>query len=367
MSTNVARLPKQIQRQVAHSKDVEEHLQRIARGETPPETAPPAPREGEPAPAPAPEPAPPAAAAPPAAPPPAAAPPAAEPPQQAQPPGDWQQRYEALRGKYDAEVPQLTQQLRVLEARLADVTSLLANMRQQPAPQAAPPAGPPLPAPTAKVYQQVLDRAAIEDYGVDMVEMIERLATAVVDRRLAAVKVDLGKAKSTAEAAQQTAAQTAQQRMFQELDQAMPEWRQIDKSAEFLQWLEGVDPYSGYKRVQLIQSAAQANDAQRVLVFFRGFKNEQAATSQAQVPPNAPPAPPVPPKPSLDTFAAPPTTGGAPPVTPPQSQAQFFKQSDVSAFYAAVRAGRFRGNPAEQQRIEQEIVKAAAEGRVVDG
>src|SRR5215468_8534731 len=64
----------------------------------------------------------------------------------------------------------------------------------------------------------------------------------------------------------------------QYLDQHVPNWRQINASEEFHNWLLLPDTFSGVIRDRLLKDAARSGDASRVANFFRGFN---AAAGQA--------------------------------------------------------------------------------------
>jgi hypothetical protein len=209
----------------------------------------------------------------------------------------------------------------------------------------------------------VIPQAQIDEYGEDLLAMVERVAVAVADSRVNPLKGELTRTKTTADAAARTTHQQAQDRMIADLDRLLPGWQAVDQSPDFLAWLREPDAFSGQIRQTLLNAAVQAANAQRVLAFFKAFQSEKA-TVQAP----APTAPATPgPKVPLDTFAAPPTSGGATPAVPPTGDPPVtYTQAQVSDFYRKAREGHYRGNPAEQQRIEALLVQAAREGRITD-
>ena len=58
--------------------------------------------------------------------------------------------------------------------------------------------------------------------------------------------------------------------IYSTLDQNMPNWREINTSQEFLDWLRVPDPCSGAAKSALLRAAFDSGDAGRVLAIFNG-------------------------------------------------------------------------------------------------
>jgi len=109
--------------------------------------------------------------------------------------------------------------------------------------------------------------------------------------------------------------QTAQDLMFKHLDDNVKDWEQINKTRPWLDWLNGVDPLSGYKRQALLDDAFAANNGTRVAGFFSTYFAE---TGQQPPPPGTALVPPAGGEPPAAAVVLPDTTGaGAPPGAPP--------------------------------------------------
>ena len=61
------------------------------------------------------------------------------------------------------------------------------------------------------------------------------------------------------------------------LDQRIPQWRDINVMPEFHAWLALPDMYSGAIRHELLKTAYAQNNTPRVLAFFKGFLDQEAA------------------------------------------------------------------------------------------
>lgn len=147
------------------------------------------------------------------------------------------------------------------------------------------------------------------------------------------------------------------------LDQRVPEWRSVNNSPEFKQWLNLYDPMSGYIRKALLDDAFANADAQRVVNIFSGFVAASAARRPAA--PNAAPAP-TPatasakvPAVSLETLAAPGRARSAPGA--PAADKPVYTAQDFTALSERRRRGLIQ--PDEADRIERDMHAALKDGR----
>jgi hypothetical protein len=163
-----------------------------------------------------------------------------------------------------------------------------------------------------------------------------------------------------------TVQQSLKDRMDSTFDQEVPQWRQLNETPSFLEWLQLTDPYSGTIRINLLRDAYGQCNTPRVAAFFKGFLAEEAATAprdqEATPQAAAPQSAPQPGKPSLDQFAAPGRAKSA--AGPAPAEKPFFTRAQIATFYAASTAGKFAGREAERDKIERQIFEAQREGRV---
>jgi hypothetical protein len=165
----------------------------------------------------------------------------------------------------------------------------------------------------------------------------------------------------------QAVRQTAQQRMENELDSRLPQWRDINVSARFKQWVGLRDVYSNQLRRNLIGEAAKAADAPRVAAFFQAFLNEEQATGQMPAPQQPPPEAPAPRQAAVDlgSLAAPgrakPASGNGLAVA---ADKPVFTRAQISHFYSNAGRAAYAGREADRKRDEQALFAAQTEGRV---
>lgn len=319
-------LPRAIQAQLEQANALLEAANK------PPEAPAPAEPAQVAAPEPAPEPAP-------AAPEPQATP---EPQAQSHPqPDPWEQRYKTLQGLFNREVPSLQTKVKDLESQLQEAVARL----NKAADDKAKPAEPDKPA---------ADPRDVENFGSDLVEMVQRVAqrmlgAAATELQTKATSLEqrLAQLEQALKGTTQTVAVTAEQAFFDRLTKLVPEWEAINANQAFLAWLAEVDPMLGHPRQSALDAAQQTLNADRAAAVFKTF----AATLPA-----APKANP------LDKQVSPKGSASAAPAAP--AQPVIYTQQQVVDFYNAKRRGEFRGREKEAQQIEAELNLAISEGRV---
>lgn len=274
---------------------------------------------------------------------------------------DWEEKYRTIAGKYSSEVPKLHKQVKELQDKLDNMRNLFARMEdhyrtgQQPPVQAAPqvaPQGTPQGTP-----EPLLSVEEVEEYGDDLIDVMGRAGKAAVSPELAALRQELAQLKAQMGSVSQHVVKSEREQMFDILTKEVPDWRRINESQEFLDWLAQPDPYSGFMRQEMLDHASGVNDATRIINFFRGFLRESnavAPTSQTgsrQA------------KRNLEDMVTP-GAGRSGTVSAPKGAERNWSQRDIASFYRDVRDGKYKNDPKQKDAIERQILKAVNEGRV---
>ena len=262
----------------------------------------------------------------------------------------WRDKFRTLEGKYRAEVPRQASQLREAGDRIQRLEQTLANM-------AAAPASTPQSSAKSLVTQE-----EVEEYGEDFVSMIRRVAQEEAGRAVQTVAPRIEEVQGEL---QRSRAQTAIDRVYGQLDADVKNWREINKSDEFLAWLDEEDPFAGETRKTLLRRAFDQKDGPRVLTFFTGFLNEQR-TIQPQAPaaPQTPPAR-TQPKVSLEQLAGPRGgNSGNGAHSAEEAPIQPWTRRQIAAFYKDVQTGVYKNDPALRDQIERSINRASINGLV---
>jgi hypothetical protein len=63
--------------------------------------------------------------------------------------------------------------------------------------------------------------------------------------------------------------------IYAALDQAQPDWREINKSPDFWDWLRLPGELSGVEKQRMLNDAFSVGDTGRVLAFFRGYLTDR--------------------------------------------------------------------------------------------
>ena len=264
--------------------------------------------------------------------------------------GNWEQKYRASQGR----LKQANDTVRELTTLVHQKDMLLAAIQTPPAPTTIE-----LPA------EFRLSPEDEENYGEDMIRVISAKAA-----QIAKVQVTELEQRFAARLAQiegglahvgTTVTQDAREKFKMALTSELPNWDAINHDQNFHNWLGLTDPYSGGIRLDMLKKAYAEGNVHRTLAFFKGFLQEEAATSPAA--PELTPGTTVVPKVSLQSLAAP---GKAKMVSSDQAPVEkpIITPADITKFYADATAGKYKGRDAEYKAMETKIFVAQAEGRI---
>lgn len=272
---------------------------------------------------------------------------------------DWKQKYHVLQGKYDAEVPRLSSDLRESTKRIQTLEDRISELAAAPKEE-----------PKESKLRDEFTAEEIADYGEDLLDVIGRKARQIVEAeykpQIAHLETTVSTLKSQLGETGQRVGKFEQNEVFAQLDASVENWRKINVDPKFHGWLDQIDPFSGEPRKSLLLKAFDRKNAHQVRAFFERYIEENAAVS-----PN-----PTDPSPSgqggtesgstldLNDYVAPGTPkGGAGTAGAPKDK-RVWKSSEIGKFYSDVQKGRYKSRPEDKIRIEADIVAATREGRV---
>jgi len=278
-----------------------------------------------------------------------------------EPEPDPDHKYKVLQGKYNAEVPRLQkanqgleEQNRDLNQRILNVEGMLAALATTQTP----------PEPKAPEPPAVSDSER-EQFGDDLIDLVERVA-----KRATAPEIEaqVGKLDKTVQQqgeklahSEQAVAESNRRDTISALALAVPNWETQNNDENFLEWLNENEPSVGLPRGRLLTEAFRANDAERVIWFFKSFPRENA-TETSETTPGGNPEPQT----KLDELVAPgaPKTGSV--VAPNESGKRVWTRNDITALYAQKNEFIKRGKkvPGDLEKLERDLFKAQHEGRL---
>ena len=263
--------------------------------------------------------------------------------------GDWKLRYERMHGRYSASqktIGEMQEQMTQLGNELLHLQRMPPQSRQQEPP----------PLPNAPSY---LTQEDVQNYGNELIDVTQRAALHAIAPHL--MNLEQQNAELQARLAKDT-----RRILDQQVELAVPNYRDIDRDPRWHRWLLGVDVLSGRVRQQLLNEAISAAQAPRVISFFRGFLNEEVATGHNEpAPASHQPAAPREAAIPLSSLAAPgrarPATGGDASLPP---ERPIYTRAQIRDLYSAHRKGAYVGREAEWARQDADIIAAGREGRI---
>ena len=269
---------------------------------------------------------------------------------------DWKQKYSVLQGKYDAEVPRLSESLRGANSRIDSLEEKLASKTiMEPAASSAP--------------RTDFTPEEIADYGEDLLEVIGRKARSIVESEYRPTIKTLENQVSQlntqiGETGQRVAKQETNE-VFAQLDGTVKDWRKTNTDPAFHEWLDQLDPFSGVARKVLMLKAFERKNAQQVRAFFDTYMQENATHNPT----------PTGQTPSgqggsvqgstldLDNYIAPGTPRSGGNAGAPKDK-RIWTNTEIGTFYSDIQKGRYKSRTDDRARIEADIIAATREGRI---
>ena len=267
--------------------------------------------------------------------------------------GEWEHKYKVLQGKYNKGVPRLTKEVGEMRDLLNQMTSQVQQLTAAPRPYELDP--------NAIAAEVEIRQEEREEFGDDLLDLVGRRAMQVTLPELRRIEARIEEIARGLVGVNSSVQVSEHEKFLQALDNAHKGWRKLNTDEGFLAWLEMPDGLSGVARKHLLEDAVGQRSVDRSLRFFTSYEAEHGIAPSPRRPAQQASAAQ---DTALEAMAAP---GQGRPVTAPAptTTADVWTRSDISRFYADVRKGAFKGREAERDRIEQAIIQAAAQNRVV--
>ena len=237
----------------------------------------------------------------------------------------WEQRYKSLRGKYDAEVPRMAASNKELTSRLQSIERELEKVKTF----------------KAVTKDPLIKPEEIQEYGEPLVDLIRRAAR----EEVSAKDAEIESLKSTLERFEASTTKNAEIDFYERLRTAVPDWEELNRDKDFLQWLSEYDELSGNQRQDSLDEAVRNNDALRASRFFNKWKDistKQAATVSR----------------NLESQIVPSSTR----VSSTPAGKKIWNRSEIADFYMKARKGSITDK--DMVAIEADIHAAQLENRI---
>lgn len=186
----------------------------------------------------------------------------------------WKQKFDVLTGKYNAEVPRLYQQLK-------EQSTALERLQAELALQKATPAEP------EKPKDSLVTSNDEETFGSDLIDLQRRVTQDEIGKvtsRIAHIEQMLENISQLPKQVEQVAqqqAQTLEDRYWGSVNQAIPDWNQIDSDPRWIEWLNLTPPFAVKTYRELAAEAIGAGQVQPVVELVKAWK-DQAGIAQSQ-------------------------------------------------------------------------------------
>ena len=264
---------------------------------------------------------------------------------------DWEAKYKGLQTRYNREVPELRTQLSTAESR---VDSLKKDFDEFKASIQAAETQAPL------SHEIEFSDEEIEQYGEGHIGMMKKVAEqsqGEMAKQIVDLQQQLANVKQGVTQVRETVVVNNERDFRVELARKVKtatgrEWLEINNDDNFHNFLAETVPYTNREKQEFLAEAHEKFDVDAAAKFFIDY----AGPSSSKKEPSSAIVPEVP-----EELITPEVSGGN---IPPIEEAKVYTHAEVDQFYADKRKGKYK-DPVEARKIEQDILLAGREGRIV--
>ena len=254
---------------------------------------------------------------------------------------EFEQKYKTLRGKYDAEVPRLHQQVRDLNGKLDELSKSLEAKPE-----------PPTKSKEKVSYVTDADRA---EFGEELIDVQRRVAQEVSQEYTERMEHQDAVIQKLQEQLAKTGNDVGEMSFTQRLHSVVPDFAEIDNDERWVAWLNEHDPMLRGPRRDQAAAAFQAGDAEAVLHYVNLFKEsisepETVPRQQRQT--------------ELEKQVAPNRSANSVRTQSANQNSKIYSPKEVDNAWTKVRALNTKGKYADAEKLEAELTAAYMEGRV---
>lgn len=180
----------------------------------------------------------------------------------ASPSSDWEQRFNVMRGKYEAEVPRLHQQIRELSDRLEQAVKAM-ETKPEPAP---------------KMQEKLVTDADVAAYGVDLLEFVRRVSQEEFYRLIQPVVAEMntryGGVAEQVTRTEQRLVKSDTEKFWDAVTApgAAPDFLEVNKDPRWFAFLDTRAPGTSFARRMLAEEAIRLMDATALVEQVAAFK-----------------------------------------------------------------------------------------------
>jgi hypothetical protein len=197
-----------------------------------------------------------------------------------------------------------------------------------------------------------------DTFGTEGLDVVKKAAKVAIDRTVKPLQEELQRHEK--QRAEELKKQAHEQKLnrynsfLEKLGNIVPEYAELNRDKDFLEWMSDPDEYSGMRRMDLFRQAEASHDVGRVAQFFTDFQVETGQTQEPEL------------SPEMQRHVTPVGSGGGGAARPnKQPDKGYYRQSDIDKFYTDVMKGRYAGQKDVIEATEKAIEQAALDGRIL--
>ena len=254
---------------------------------------------------------------------------------------DFKQKYNTLKGKYDAEVPRLHQQVKQLTEEISTFRKEMTAKKEEPT------------KPKEKV--SLVTDADREEFGEDLLNVQRKVAQEVAHDYEEKLEQQNKVIKELQDQIAGTNKQVGDVGFSQRLMNLVPDFADVDNDKRWIAWLNEHDPMLRAPRRVQAQEAFDKGDAEAIADYVKLWKASLPETSDEPEKPVA--------KQELEKQVAPNRSANSvkAPVTP---NGKIYSPRDMDNAWTKVRTLNTRGKYEDAAKLEAELIAAYMENRV---
>jgi len=264
---------------------------------------------------------------------------------------DWEKRFKGLQTRYNREVPELRGQLSTAESETESMKKDLEELRvsiQNVEPQ-------------LQASKEInFSDEEIEQYGEGYIGMMKKVAEqsqGEMAKQIVDLQKKLADVTQGVTQVRETVVVNTERDFFSALTRAVKtatgkDWKEINEEDEFHNFLAVEVDYSGVERQEYLAKARKNLDVDSAAKFFIDYAGPSSSKNE--------PSPSIVPEVPEELVTPETSSGGIPPI----AEDKVYTNADVDQFYADKRKGKYK-DPVEARKIEQDILAAGREGRIV--
>lgn len=247
----------------------------------------------------------------------------------------YRDRYLVLQGKYNAEVPRIAAELQELRSYIAEQAALEAERKLNPQINNNEPATDPL-------------SELKEEYSEDFVEKIQYLINQTVQKQIEPLAATTQQKIATVEDTQIASARAA---FKAELSEKVPNWEALvtGQDKNFIEFANKLDPTGLYTYGQLIQSANDNWDIDRMAAILQNYNSQTQAPQKESIT-----------KQKQAMIA--PSRSTTSSNTVPNESGKIWTASEIIQFQIDDRKGKY--DDETSKRMYADLLAASSEGRI---